>query len=174
MLLSLALAIVARGQAWTEYEVDLGNGYELVRFNDIDVGITGPSLLFGTNRSSNAGPIVEYAVTRDYIFTHHAGRRRRNLFAGDTLEEVDYTKDFYFTLEVSTGEVLGPFTLTQFNQGPAVAKHSPIQWTRAENPNFEWVCPVLGFGCLTVTIVGGVIGVVILRVLLAKPRRHPG
>ena len=158
--LVLCACTPARAQAWTEYELDLGNGYELFCNNDTDVGILrknpgGPfdSYLIPPDSSSGVGPIIEYAVTTKYIFTHNAGLASRNLFQGDTFEDPDYSKNYYFFIDVVTSQVSGPLTLAQFNLQPPVVALSPIKWSIPQNPYFRWVCALIGFGAVSLVAI---------------------
>lgn len=82
----------ARGQGWADYDYTIGNGYTLFRANSMDVCVTrGNSVVVFGDTQNGAGPIVQYAVTPTHIYTRHAGRKLRNLFPGDTFEDIDHT-----------------------------------------------------------------------------------
>jgi hypothetical protein len=159
----------ARAQGWSDYEIDFGNGYRLIRANAMDIGIAKAgvvaSVILMGNRKNGVGPIVEYSVTPRYIFTHHCGRAPRNLFQGDTFEEVDSSKNFYFFVDTATGSVAGPYALAQFQTQPAVIGASPLTWEPEGNPYLGPVSGVMGFGLL--------VGVPLVVIVILITRRRP-
>jgi hypothetical protein len=135
----LMTVAAAHGAGWNDYTRDITSGYKLSRANSMDVALY-PTSGRGERVSiwdyDQVGPIVAYAVSKDHIFTHNLGRK----FASgetpdDNLGSIDRSKDFYFVVDRSSGEVVGPLKQSTFKQHQAVQPHAPIDWQAAENPN---------------------------------------
>lgn len=87
MLLMSASACLATG--WHDYELDIGDGYTIFRANSFDLDISHDRRsLIGPNSFSEIGPVYGYCVTADFIFARAYGRNMRNLFEGDTFEDM--------------------------------------------------------------------------------------
>jgi hypothetical protein len=93
----------AAAQGWNDYELQIDPGFTIVHANNLDVDLsrTGGSLVYFHGDYPGVGPISGYVVTPTHIFTRHQGRVPRNHFAGDTFENVDPSKTFYFVIEKS-------------------------------------------------------------------------
>ena len=161
-LLLSACAGRAEGQGWSDYRLQIDPGFEIIRANSLDVDLcrTGGSLVYFHGDYAGVGPIDGYVVTPTHIFTRHQGRVPRNLFAGDTFEDVDPSRTFYFVVDkvaASTPgkfgfakdvkingvpvaddrppDVFGPFDEPTFLRQPAVQAAAPIKWVEPSNPN---------------------------------------
>jgi hypothetical protein len=159
----------AEGQGWSDYRIQIDPGFEIVRANSLDIDLcrTGGSLVYFHGDYPNVGPINGYVVTPTHIFTRHQGRVPRNLFAGDTFEEVDPTRTFYFVVDKAAAstpgrfgffenvkingapvddgrpaDVFGPFNEQTFLQQPAVQTAAPVRWVEPSNPSVAK--PLLG------------------------------
>jgi hypothetical protein len=129
---------------WNDYSLDIGDGYMVFRANSMDVciGQAGGSIILYPQDYAEVGPVVAYEVKNEYILTKNAGRIPRNLFEGDTFENVDYGKEWYFVIPKATDEPLGPYAKADFLD---VLKEKGIQnvdWVEPKNPNF-WT-PLFG------------------------------
>jgi uncharacterized membrane protein len=129
---------------WNDYNLDIGDGYMVFRANSMDVciGQTGGSLILYPQDYAEVGPVIAYDMRTDFILTKNAGRIPRNLFEGDTFENVDYEKEWHFLIPKATNEPLGPFTETVFLNVLEEKGIQNIEWVRPRNPNF-WT-PLLG------------------------------
>lgn len=150
---------------WNDFELQIDPDFTIFRANSLDVllcDINGIVIL-GPYDYADVGPIVEYAVTGSHIFTRHIGRKLRNLFAGDTLEEIDPSREFFFIVNKTSKKVSGPFNLTQFQLHPVVQPSSPVPWKAPRNPNI-WM-PLAGslmaLGYILI-IYGGSIALILL------------
>ena len=143
----LALFLISdtvNASGWNDYSLDIGDGYMVFRANSMDVciGQAGGSIILYPQDYAEVGPVVAYEVKNEYILTKNAGRVPRNLFEGDTSENVDYGKEWYFVIPKATDEPLGPYAKADFLD---VLKEKGIQnvdWVEPKNPNF-WT-PLLG------------------------------
>ena len=133
-----------QASGWNDFRLDIGDGYTVFRANSLDVSIgkEGDGIILWPLAYDSLGPVVGYQTKENYILAKTAGRTPRNNFEGDTFEEVDYGREFFFLIPKATDEPLGPFTEEVF---AAVLKEKGIEnekWTRPVNPNF-WT-PLLG------------------------------
>ena len=133
-----------QASGWNDFRLDIGDGYTVLRANSLDISIgkeSGGIILWPLEYES-VGPVVGYQMKENYILAKTAGRTLRNHFEGDTYENVDTGREFFFIIPKATDEPLGPFTEEAFT---AVLKEKEIEnekWTRPVNPNF-WT-PLLG------------------------------
>ena len=147
LLVSLFLAGYAslcHAQGWLDYTLDIGDGYAIWRNNSMDINVANSNntILIGPGASDAVGPIVAYSTTEKFIFTRNAGKKPRNLFKGDTFQNIDPDREFFFVLTKGTDEVAGPFTKQEFENRPETKAGTQIQWLKPKNPNF-WL-PLLG------------------------------
>jgi hypothetical protein len=136
----ILLAIPARCLAtgWADYSIKLGDGYEIVRCNSIDVPLcrNGFVILSPTN-CPDVGPIVKYAVTRRFIFVETVGSTSRKRQAdGRVLEtvEIDPTRQFFFILVKGEDRVFGPLAKADFDAHPTVKGADKVSWRIRRNP----------------------------------------
>lgn len=133
----------ASAAGWHDYELPIDPGFKIVRANELNVVLCHHDRTVLAPRSHvGVGPICAYAVTPTHIFSRHYGRSPRNLFAGDTYENVDTTKHFFFVTIKSGAEVEGPFDEQAFLNHSAVKAVAPIQWIEPKNPNIA--APLFG------------------------------
>ncbi len=134
----------AHATGWNDYSLDIGDGYMIFRANSMEVciGQTGGSLILYPQDFAEVGPVVAYDMKSEFILTKNAGRVLRDLFEGDTFENVDYGKEWYFLIPKTTNEPLGPFTKTAFLDAIKGKGIQNIEWVEPRNPNF-WT-PLLG------------------------------
>lgn len=134
----------AHASGWNDYSLDIGDGYMVFRANSMDVciGRTGGSLILYPQDFAEVGPVVAYDMKSEFILTKNAGRVPRNLFEGDTFENVDSGKEWYFLIPKATNEPLGPFTETAFLDILEEKGIQNVEWVKPRNPNF-WT-PLLG------------------------------
>ena len=154
VLLSFAPA-AGSASGWNDYTLEIAPGFEIVRANTFQIGLAtsdgwilvAPELL----SDDPLGPMVAYAVTPDFIFTHHHGARpdRDN----PPLREADPSRSFFFRVSRSDSSVTGPIPGAIWE-----AEHSDVEstleWHEPENPNF-WL-PLLGslmFLCLSLPFI---------------------
>lgn len=131
---------------WNDYSLDIGDGYMVFRANSMDVSIGkvagGGLILYPDDYEEEVGPVVAYEMKNEYILTKNAGRISRNLFEGDTFENVDYSQEWYFLIPKTTDKPLGPYEEGEFLGILKEKGINNLDWVRPENPNF-WT-PLLG------------------------------
>ncbi|MCL4473909.1 MAG: hypothetical protein M1539_02960 [Actinobacteria bacterium] len=112
VLTLLLLAPFCLATGWNDYTLDIGDGYDVFRANSLDVciGKSSGSLILCPSNYDNVGPIDQYITTPQHIFTKNLGRKPRNLFEGDTFQDIDSSKTFYFIIYKANDEVIGPLT----------------------------------------------------------------
>jgi len=145
--LILALLLTSRvvyAAGWHDYSLDIGEGYMVFRTNSMNVciGETGGSLILYPRDYPEVGPVMAYDMNDKFILTKNAGRVPRNLFKGDTFENVDYGKEWYFLIPKATNKPIGPFTANAFQDVLEEKGIQKIEWVRPRNPNF-WT-PLFG------------------------------
>ncbi len=144
MVIFLSTCSIAFGSGWHDYQMEIGDGYSLFRNNSMDVGIgkKDNSIILFPMDYEGIGPVTSYQISVAYILTKNKGRKDRNLFEGDTSEEIDNNKDFFFILQKKDNGVFGPYKEIEFEK---VAKEKGIEikeWIIPKNPNY-WR-PLLG------------------------------
>jgi hypothetical protein len=141
ILLFAAISSVCLASGWHDYSLDIGDGYSIVRCNSLQIIVANAhgQILIGPDcdhYDDPVGPVVEYATTERFVFTRNLGKRARNLFVGDTFQDVDPTQEFFFILAKGTDAVTGSLTRQEFSSRPEVTAASPIGWCTPRNPNF--------------------------------------
>jgi hypothetical protein len=141
-VLLLAPSCLATG--WSDFELDIGDGYRVFRANSMDVGIgtADGRIILNPNDYEGVGPVSRYITTPTLILTKNLGRKARNLFKGDTFEDVDPAKEFYFVIVKGTNDVRGPYSQAEFATLPDVVNLGKLDWRVPRNPSF-WL-PLLG------------------------------
>lgn len=144
MVVILFVSITCFATGWHDYELDIGDGYRIFRYNSIDVciGKVGGSLILLPRNYADLGPVVGYFTTQKFIFTKNIGRKDRNLFKGDTFQDLDTTREFYFIITKHSDKIIGPLAESDFVGHPHVSGSGPIEWQVPRNPNL--VRPLLG------------------------------
>jgi len=134
----------ADASGWHDYELSIDPAYKIYRCNSLDVclGHNDGSLIYVPDNHAETGPIVAYNVTSTHIFLRTLGRSPRNLFKGDTFEEIDSCRQFFFVLDKSNDDLAGPFSLADFQAHPVVASLGDIEWIEPRNPNVAM--PLIG------------------------------
>jgi hypothetical protein len=136
ILTVLLIASASYATGWNDFELDIGDGYNIYRANSFDVGIAHSNhVLIGSGDYSVIGPVYGYYVTNDLIFARAYGNKKRNHFEGDTYKLADYSNQYYFILRKGVDEITGPLSLKNFQKDPIVQNHSPILWIPPRNPN---------------------------------------
>ena len=135
VVLMSACSCLASG--WNDFTLDIGDGYEVFRANSMDVGIGKAGHLILYPRDDNSvGPVVRYITTPEYILTKNLGKTPRNLFGGDTAQEIDPSQQFFFVIAKGTDELHGPFSEDEFAKRPEVITLGQLDWQVPKNPNF--------------------------------------
>lgn len=146
-LLALTIAVLvaslASAQGWSDYSLDIGDGYQIVRANHLDIMLCREgSIVIDRDKSPNLGPIVGYAKTPTHIFTKHAGTTPRRLFEGDTFLNADLSKSYYCIVPKGSHDGYGPYSEAEFYARPELAGITQVDWIAPHNPNI--IAPVLG------------------------------
>ena len=141
LLLSVA---TCQASGWNDFTLNIGGGYSIFRANSMDVSIgkNNGSLILFPRDYDNVGPVVRYAVTPKYIFTKNAGTKPRNLFEGDTFQDIDYSQEYYFILIKGVDKVIGPLSKEKFSSHQEVGNPQKIGWKKPKKPNI--LRPILG------------------------------
>jgi hypothetical protein len=151
----------------SDYTIRIDGDYEITHFNNIQIELwRGDSRpIISTSDYADVGPIVQYAVTKTHIFTRHAGRRPAQRFPGDTFEEVDDFREFFFIVTKSNDSVIGPLSDAQFHAAPPVTRAGEVRWrdpnavSRGELKSEFLPIAAVGSGILAATV--GLVGVTI-------------
>lgn len=162
--------IRASATGWNDYELQIDPEFWLARNSASEIVLcnSARAIVYHQVDYPGVGRMAEYAVTDSYIFTRHIGSKPRNRFPGDTFEDDDPSREYFFivrkdgevvggpmdrqeeiidrvlhiTFRKSTPHVLGPLNRHEFDAEPAFGKSAPIHWQTPKNPNF-WT-PLLG------------------------------
>jgi hypothetical protein len=140
----LASTSVCMASGWQDYTLDIGDGYNVFRANSMDVCIgkaNGRIILHPWNYAG-VGPVVQYINAPQHILTKNFGRKPRNLFEGDSFEEIDPSRSYFFVIAKANDRVHGPLSEEELSQRPEVANLGTLDWQTPKNPNF-WR-PLLG------------------------------
>ncbi|MHC4574182.1 MAG: hypothetical protein ACYS76_08630 [Planctomycetota bacterium] len=128
---------------WNDYELDIGDGYSIVRANTFDVMLVRNKRIIVSNHNyGNIGPITHYHKNAKFILLRTAGWKPRSLFEGDEFKKIDSTKTYYFVVKVTDGSVQGPLLGEAFLMHESVISVGNFDWIRPTNPNF-WL-PLAG------------------------------
>lgn len=172
---------------WHDFELDIGDGYTICRTSTMHISLgktSGGSFVLSPSRYDGVGPIVSYSNTTKFIFTRNIGRQDRNLFAGDTFQNPDSTKEYYFIVSKEDDSVIGPLSEADFVNHPNVLSVGSIEWTVPKNPDF-WG-PLLGnlYFCvlsIPILIIGFawqlrwlllVLGLAVIVILIIRKMKH--
>jgi uncharacterized membrane protein len=144
ILMLLLWSSVCFASGWNDFTLDIGDGYNVFRANSMDVciGKEDGSLILYPDKYNNVGPVIRYITSPEFIFTKNLGRKPRNLFDGDTFQDIDSSQEFFFIISKGTDEVVGPLSASQFHSRPEVASLASLDWQIPKNPNF-WL-PLFG------------------------------
>ncbi len=136
----LLLSDKVNASGWNDYELKIDPEYRIVRCNTLEVCLgrtNGGSLIYSPSQFAGTGPIVQYNVTPTHVFLHTLGRSPRNLFAGDTFENVDSTAEYFFILDKATDNLMGPMTAQEFSFHSLVKESDGMTWKVPANPHPE-------------------------------------
>lgn len=145
MILSIALFYASDCFAigWSDFELDIGDGYTICKCNSLDVILSkNNQVILEPYDFDNLSPIKEYFVTKEFVFTKNLGRKPRNFFEGDLFQDIDISREFYFIVLKATNEITGPLSKSEFTNHSIVKANGSIKWKRPRNPNF--FLPLLG------------------------------
>jgi hypothetical protein len=141
-LFVILLAARAAGAGWHDYRLEIAPGFAVERMNSFQVclaGREGHLVICPIYEQPAFGPLVEYAVTDDFIITKNLGAQPHE--KNPVMWQGDPTKEFFFVVRREDEEVTGPLTQQEWEQSgfPAL---SSLNWATPRNPNF-WT-PLLG------------------------------
>ena len=148
----LALPTCCWATGWTDYRIDLGDGYELVRAGATHTFIArNDSVVFPKDRlGADNGVIVRYATAGSYIFVENVGTRLVEPLDGNPFLEIDPSERFFYIVVKGSNESSGPFTEADFDCHPLATKFTPLAWKDRRNPH-AWVSVV----CLMIVFFHG-------------------
>ena len=138
VLFHLSVLTFLHASGWHDYKLSIDDGYGVFRANtlDISIGIKGGGLILFPRDYAGVGPVQSYYVSPEYILVKNAGRHPRNFFEGDTGEEIDYGKEYFFIIRKSDDQVMGPYSAEEFKQETERINLYNISWIKPKNPNF--------------------------------------
>ena len=165
LLLLLLMPLSASwATGWTDFKLDVGDGYSIYKASSMDVCLSKP---YGPgvcgSKESGVGPVSKYINAPGYILTRNLGRMKVTNDNGDEYEQVDTSKQYYFVVNKTTDEVKGPLSESEFLARPEIVALAPLDWQHPTNPN--------GFpGPITLLIVlVALVVLTIVALLLASP-----
>lgn len=153
-ILLLFLQSPTYASGWGDYRLSIDPDYDIVRCNALDVVLATKNnrVILGPHSFPKLGPIIEYCVTSEYIFTHHYGRLPRNAFAGDSFEEVDASQSYFCITNKQSNSVAGPFDRESFTDQQEVVMTGHISWQQPRRFNF--FTPLVVVFCFMLLLLG--------------------
>jgi hypothetical protein len=143
-LLTMLFVVPAAGASgWLDYELDIGDGYCVFRANSLDISICredGGIILHPLDYG--VGPVAEYAMAQNYLFTRNLGAKREGSSTHDDHYAVVPEQSHYFIIVKQGDRVIGPLSETEFRKRPELTEAGDWRWHRPKNPNF-WL-PLIG------------------------------
>ena len=148
VVFSWAFTCMATG--FTDFTRDIGDGYILSRSSDMDIyiGTANGSLITYPGSGNTIGPISHYIVTPDHIFTRNLGLKPKTMPAGNTVNSIDSTQEFFFIISKGSNAVQGPFSKSEFSKRPEVATLGNVDWMAAESAGESIAMHVFGIAFL--------------------------
>jgi hypothetical protein len=140
--LTVSIAVPASAQGWLDYRLEIAPGFAVERMNSFEVCLSGREgllLICPLDDHPTFGPLVEYAVTDDFIITKNLGCKPHE--GNPSMWQGDPSKEFFFLVRREDQRVTGPLTRQQW-EGSALPALSSLNWTKPRNPNF-WT-PLVG------------------------------
>jgi len=123
--------------------MSLPHGYDFVRCNSLETVVCRSSaVVFSPLDYPDSGPIREYTADANRLYIRTVGRTPRNLFAGDTFENVDETQTFFFTVTRATDTVIGPLNEREFTT--QFGNLDSFSWKQPRHPMQYIVFGILG------------------------------
>jgi len=159
LILAIILPVtVSYASGWNDFVLDIGDGYAVLKWNNMDVciGKGDYSLILCPQQFEGVGPVVGYMTSPDYIFTKNSGRKLSKNFTGDTFEDIDLSKKFFFIIKKGKDEVIGPMSENIFNDRSELKTLTIIDWKTPKDPNF-WHPLLGGLVSLALSIIVGAI-----------------
>jgi hypothetical protein len=176
VLLSASLCL---GSGLNDFELDLGDGYKLVRCNPASSSIcdsNGTVLCPGAD-DRDVGPVVGYIVTQEHIIAKAWGRPLQVHFEGDKHDRPVSSHEFFYIIAKGPNQVVGPLTGQDFAKRPEVVELKPLDWKTPEDPRPQPAPPALWVVFAAVLAarywwvsVPAILGAVILIVHVRKAR----
>jgi len=130
---------------WTDFKLDIGDGYSIYKSSSMDVCLSKPySPAVCGSKESGVGPVNKYINAPGYILTRNLGRISVIADNGDEREDIDTSKQYYFVVNKTTDEVKGPLSESEFLARPEIVALAPLDWQHPTNPNgFPWPITLL-------------------------------
>ena len=130
---------------WSDYVLDIGDGYEIQRTSsgNVKVARNGRAFHLGQHLYFDVGPITGYIMTPQHIFTKNQPISRRISIPGDAAKNYVPPQECFFVISKETDSAVGPLSESAFMAQPEVVALDSLNWKRPTNPNF-WL-PVGGF-----------------------------
>lgn len=149
----LLMAPICFASGWGDFSLDIGDGYSVYRCNSLDVciGKADGSLILYPDKHESVGPVIQYITTPQYVFTKNLGRKHRDMFEGDTFQNIDTSQEFFFIIFKGTDKVAGPLSKDEFMIRPEISGSGQLDWKTPRNPNF-WL-PLVGNTIFLVVII---------------------
>lgn len=135
ILLSAGMCLA---QGYSDYWLDIGDGYEVVRVNALDVCICKTDshrVVLSPRDYDKTGPVDQYITTPNNILTKHHGLK----LGEGSVPDIDLSQEYFFVITKGTDVVQGPFNQEEFSQRPEVANIGQLDWLTPENPDPWWI-----------------------------------
>lgn len=179
--LVLAAAPCCFASGWNDFELDLGDGYKIVRCNPTSSSVCDSKGMVLCPRASDegVGPVVAYIVTPKHILAKAWGRPLDVHFEGDNHDRPVSSHEFFYLITKGSDEVIGPLGEQDFAKRPEVVGLMPLNWKTPENPHpqpappslwvFYAIALAVGYGWLIIPVS---LGAIILIAYVRRARRR--
>ncbi len=141
VLSTLILVGSANATGWNDYHLDIAPGFSVWRMNSFEVCLGTPDggLLCPNDYPDQVGPLVEYAVTDEAIFTRRYGVQPH--LKNPAMLTGDPDKEFFFRIGRADLNKISPLTSDAWEE-QGLPDLMSLKWDYPRNPNF-WA-PLLG------------------------------
>ena len=153
LIATITAAPNALASGWNDYQLDIGEGFSIVRCNTLDVCLADSSglILYAPDNFDSTGPINGYSITPTAILLRTYGRVPRNKFPNDSFENVDTSRQFYLEYDRLSKKLSKPT-----NSVSALAeKHGMPRWKSPKNPNRSSLVGLTVFCFVVLIFIGG-------------------
>jgi hypothetical protein len=152
-LMWLILPTSAFATGWTDYEIDIGDGYSIVRpyYRCHALVVPNGEVRLISEHLPGVAGFQFYSVTPTSIYL-------KCLIDSGTPQAVNPAR-VYLIVSKQSFDVSGLLTVGEFAADPAVIADPP-RWKAVRNPLFEWL---MGFGLVLLCVAVGTIWIAIFR-----------
>ena len=114
-----------------DYRFSVNGRYDFVRCNSVETVIARKAggIVFSPLDYSGIGPVRFFAENDRYLFLKTVGRKRYSDRPENDFEGADSTKQFLFILDQSSEQVVGPLSVSEFEDRTS-QQVSDLDWKR--------------------------------------------